>query len=61
MTLELNAVKSEYQFDAASFNTKGTRLAEDLTTAALTYQNLKDQYDQHVASDSEYQNACKIS
>lgn len=37
MTLELNAVKSEYQFDAASFNTKGTRLSEDLTTAALTY------------------------
>jgi len=37
MTLELNKVKSEYQFDAASFNTKGARLEEDLNTAALTY------------------------
>ena len=60
MTLELNRVKSEYQFDAASFNTQGARLEEDLNTAALTYQNLKDQYDMHTVSQSEAQESCMI-
>lgn len=53
MTLELNKVKSEFQFSQAADNTKATRLKEDLNTAALTYQNLKDQYEKHVVTGTE--------
>ena len=60
MTLELNKVNSEYQFDSASFNTKATRLIEDLDTAAKTYQNLKDQLDRHTVTGTEQQEDCML-
>ena len=49
----MNAVKSENQFESATFNAKAKRIIADVETAAKTYQNLKDQLEKHSVTGEE--------